>query len=71
MKKDDFTSAVRVELQLVPLETRKTWRDADLLIWWNKARAENSYLILDGCREDLWQRIPGICRDLIGINASR
>lgn len=66
MKKEEFRQAVRAKLQNVPVETRKQWNDTDLLVWWMKAKSEDPYLTWERCRGDLWQQIPGICRNLIG-----
>jgi hypothetical protein len=66
MKKEEFRLALRDKLGKVPLETRKKWNDTDLYIWWLTAKAEDSYLTWERSRGDVWQYVPGMCRDLIG-----
>lgn len=61
MKKKEFEQAVRNKLRKVPLETRMTWKDADLFLWWLKAKAEDSYLTWEQSPCDLWQFVPGKC----------
>jgi hypothetical protein len=69
MNKEDFKQRLREKLRKTPLETRKQWTDTDLFIWWTKAKAEDSYLTWERCSGDLWQYVPGMCRDLIGNDA--
>lgn len=69
MKKEDFKEAVRGKLKKVPLETRKLWSDTDLFVWWSQAKAQDSYLTWEKCPGDVWQWVPGMCRDLIGKDA--
>ena len=69
MNKEDFKQRLREKLRKTPLETRKQWTDTDLFIWWTKAKAEDSYLTWERCSGDLWQSVPGMCRDLIGNDA--
>ena len=70
MKKEDFKLAVQGKLRMVPLETRKQWNDTNLLVWWGKTKAEDSYLTWERCPgNDVWQWVPGMCRDLIGKDA--
>jgi hypothetical protein len=71
MKKEDFRNALRDKLTKVPLEVRKTWNDTDLFAWWLKARAEDSYLTWERAHGDIWQYVPGMCRDLTGPDAMR
>jgi hypothetical protein len=69
MNKEDFKQELRAKLRKVPFETRKEWNDTDLFIWWGQAREADSYLTWDGCPGDVWQRVPGMCKDLIGKSA--
>lgn len=69
MLKTEFEAALRSKLRSVPLATRKMWSDNDLFIWWLEAKKDDSYLTWDRCPGDLWQWVPGMCRDLIGKNA--
>ena len=69
MNKEGFEQALREKLQKIPKETRNRWSDSDLLVWWNKARVEDSYLTWKHCPGDIWQWIPGMCRNLIGQDA--
>ena len=69
MKKREFEQAVRNKLQAVPLETRMTWKDKDLFLWWLKAKAEDPYLTWKRSPCDVWQFVPGMCSDLIGKKA--
>jgi len=69
MNKEDFRNALRDKLGKVPLETRKKWNDNDLFTWWLKAKAEDSYLTWERAPGDVWQHVPGMCRELIGPNA--
>jgi hypothetical protein len=55
MKKKEFEQSLRDKLRKVPLETRMTWKDTDLFVWWLKAKAEDSYLTWERCHGDLWQ----------------
>ena len=69
MKKEDFRNRLRDKLGKVSPEMRKTWNDTDLYVWWVTARAEDSYLTWERAHGDVWQYVPGMCRDLIGPNA--
>ncbi len=69
MKKTEFRQALRDKLRKVPLTARQKWNDTDLLVWWQLAKSEDSYLTWDGCCGDLWQSVPGMCQDLVGKNA--
>lgn len=69
MEKKEFTQALRDKLREIPLETRKTWKTSDLLVWWMDARAKDSYLTWESCHGDLWQYVSGTCSDLIGKKA--
>jgi hypothetical protein len=67
MKKEDFRQRIRDQLRTtVPLEARKQWDDTKLFVWFMKANSEDPYLTWEGCRGDVWQRVPGMCNDLIG-----
>lgn len=68
MKKEDFQQAIRGKLGEVPLESRKQWNDTNLLDWWNKVRAENSYLTWDH-HPDAWPWVKGMCANMIGERA--
>lgn len=69
MNRQDFRQAVRQKLSNVPLATRRAWKGTDLLIWWQTAKTEDSYLRLDGCVGDDWQEVHGMCVDMIGEQA--
>jgi hypothetical protein len=69
MKKKEFEQSLRDKLRKVPLETRMTWKDTDLFVWWLKAKAEDSYLTWERSPCDVWQFVPGMCNDLIGKKA--
>lgn len=69
MLKHEFQEAVRERLRKVPLDTRKTWSENQLFIWWLEAKSQDSYLVWDRCPSDLWQSVKGMCHDLIGPNA--
>jgi hypothetical protein len=69
MKEQDFENALRAELQNVPLETRKKWKDPDLHFWWLRVQAKDSYLTFESVYGSAWQYIPSMCRDLIGPDA--
>lgn len=72
MKKEEFKQALRKKLGEVPFETRKKWDETNLFAWWGRAKAEDVDLTLDRSRaDDLWQHVPGACRDLIGPKAIR
>jgi hypothetical protein len=70
MKREEFRNAVRDKVRKIPLETRKSWREIDLLMWWQGAKNEDSYLTLDRSYGDVWQEVRAMCRDLFGDSAS-
>lgn len=49
MLKTEFEAALRSKLRAVPVETRKTWNDTDLYIWWLDAKNSDSYLTWERC----------------------
>ena len=69
MKKKEFKQTVRNKLREVPLETRKTWKGIDLLQWWLKVEAEDSYLRWERSPCKVSILVPGICSDLFGKKA--
>lgn len=69
MKKEDFRKALQEKLGKVPLKTRMMWNEGDLLIWWNEARASDSYLTWERAPGNVWQHVKGMCHDSIGPNA--
>lgn len=69
MKKTDFERMIKLELKNVALDERKTWDDTKLFTWFMKLQRENPGLTCDRCSGDLWQRVPGICQNLIGPRA--
>lgn len=68
MKKEDFRVAVRAALRKVSPDTRRDWDETELLIWWNKAQVEDSYLRWERAPGDVWQYVKSFCHDLIGVN---
>jgi len=66
MKKEDFKRRLRGHLLKVPLETRKQWNDTRLFYWFLKVKSEDPYLTWNRCPGDVWQWVPGMCKDLIG-----
>jgi len=69
MKKEDFKQALREKLKKVPIETRKEWTSTNLFTWWVQAKDEDSYLTWERCPGDVWQSVPGMCKDLYGKGA--
>jgi hypothetical protein len=69
VKKEEFRRALRDRLKQVPLETRKTWSDNDLHVWWTRASREDSYLTWERATGDVWQHVSGMCSDLLGPRA--
>lgn len=69
MKKEEFCNAVRNKLREIPLETRRKWKDIDLMSWWQKVKAKDSYLTWERAHGDIWQHVKGMCKDLIGSKA--
>ena len=70
MTKHEFAQKVIDELRKIPVDERRTWRGSELMAWWFDIKSKNSYLIITGFDGDLWQRVPGICQDMIGEGAS-
>lgn len=69
MLKEQFRQALRARLGEVPLKTRQTWDNTNLLVWWSEAQKEDSYLRWERAPGDVWQHVKGMCPDLIGPNA--
>ena len=69
MNKKEFEQALRQKLRGVPLETRKKWKEIDLLGWFSTAADKDSYLRWKGGHGDPWQYVKGMCSDLIGEKA--
>jgi hypothetical protein len=70
MQKEDFKAALRAELMKVPLHTRRNWSNTDLFTWWIEVQGEHPSLTWEECIGGVWQWIPGMCRDLIGVGAT-
>jgi hypothetical protein len=69
MLKEEFIQALRQKLSQVPLETRRTWDETSLFIWFQQVRKEDSYLRWGRCPGDVWQWVPGFCEYHYGPNA--
>lgn len=69
MNKEDYCNSLRNKLERIPLDERRKWSETDLFYWWLKVIEEDSYLRWERARGDVWQYVPGMCRDLIGPNA--
>ena len=71
MMKHDFENTLRAELQNVPLETRKKWKDSDLHFWWSRVRAKDTYREFERPPGTDLQYTPDMLQDLIGPNAAQ
>lgn len=70
MKTEDFKRAVRDRLRAVPFSERRGWLPTDLLGWWGRVSAEDTYLMQDGYGGDHWQLVHAYCSDMVGPGAT-
>lgn len=69
MTEHEFAQKVVDELRKIPVAERRSWRGSDLMGWWFDIKSTNTYLTIKGFDGDLWQRVSGICQDMIGEGA--
>ena len=69
MNKEDFKKAVCAKLKKIALEDRREWDETNLLGWWRKAKADDSYLNWGSSGASDWELVKMCTRDLIGKDA--
>ncbi len=66
MNRAEFQAAVRNELRLVPLATRRAWNHTELFAWWMQTIEAKPTLVWNGGRGDPWRYVKDMCKNLIG-----
>jgi hypothetical protein len=71
MLKEDFERWWQDKLvNSVQFDTRKTWGENDLYVWWTGVKSDASHVTFQGM-SDQWHHVETACRNFIGAKAIR